>query len=76
MRTYQTTEGNVENITIQILQIKRAQLKFVCAEGMFDAISAAHRATGHAAITTVFKDTSEKCANISRSQTETYLQLF
>ncbi|XP_063591875.1 KRAB-A domain-containing protein 2-like [Penaeus indicus] len=40
-------EVTVESITVKKLQKKGTQLRFVCAEDVFDVIEAIHRASGH-----------------------------
>ncbi|MPC57657.1 KRAB-A domain-containing protein 2 [Portunus trituberculatus] len=53
---------------------RKRELRFVCAEDVFDVIDAIHRASGHGGRTIVFRETSEKYANVSRSQIELHLQ--
>ncbi|XP_063850958.1 KRAB-A domain-containing protein 2-like [Scylla paramamosain] len=74
LRKYEILEVTVEGITVKKLQKKGTNLRFVCAEDVFDVIDAIHRARGHGGRTIVFRETSEKYANVSRSQIELYLQ--
>lgn len=74
LRKYEILEVTVEGITVKKLLKKGTHLRFVCAEDVFDVIDAIHRASGHGGRTIVFRETSEKYANVSRSQIELYLQ--
>ena len=59
---------------MQQLQKKGTQLRFICAEDVFDVLLANHRTIGHGGRTGMCKATREKYANISRAQI-TFLQL-
>ena len=74
LRKYEILEVAVEGITVNKLQKNGTNLRFVCAEDVFDAIDAIHRATGHGGRTIIYKETSKKYANVSKSQIELYLQ--
>ncbi|XP_064083969.1 KRAB-A domain-containing protein 2-like [Macrobrachium nipponense] len=74
LRKYEILAVTVEGITVKKLQKKETHLRLLCAEDVFDVIDAIHRASGHGGRTIVFRETSEKYANISRSQIELYLQ--
>ncbi|XP_063596295.1 KRAB-A domain-containing protein 2-like [Penaeus indicus] len=71
---YEIVEVTVEGIKVKELQKKGTQLRFVCSEDVFDVIFAIHRASEHRGRTIIFRETSEKYANVSRSQIELYLQ--
>ena len=59
---------------MQKLQKKGTQLRFVCAEDVFDVLLAIHRTIGHGGRTSMCKATKEKYANISRDQITLFLQ--
>ena len=67
LRNCEILEVTIENIAVKKLQKKGTQLRFIRAEDVFDVIDAVHRASGHGGSNIVFKETSEKYANISKS---------
>ena len=74
LQKYEILEVTIEGTTVQKLQKKGTQLRFVCAEDVFDVLLAIHRTIGHGGRTSMCKATKEKYANISRDQITLFLQ--
>ncbi|XP_068221351.1 KRAB-A domain-containing protein 2-like [Palaemon carinicauda] len=74
LRKYEILEVTIEGTTVQKLQKKGTQLRFVCAEDMFDVLLGIPRTIGQGGRTSMCKATKEKYANISRDQITLFLQ--
>ena len=75
LQKFELLEVTIEGTTVQQLQKKGTQLRFICAEDVFDVLLANHRTIGHGGRTGMCKATREKYANISRAQITLFLQL-
>ncbi|XP_068246721.1 KRAB-A domain-containing protein 2-like [Palaemon carinicauda] len=74
LQKYEILEVTIEGTTVQKLQKKGTQLRFVCAEDVFDVFLAIHRTIGYGGRTNIYKATKEKYANISCNQITRFLQ--
>ncbi|XP_068250814.1 KRAB-A domain-containing protein 2-like [Palaemon carinicauda] len=74
LQKYEILEVTIEGTTVQKLQKKDTQLRFICAEDVFDVLVAIHRIMGLGGRTSMCKATKEKYANISRDQITLFFQ--
>ncbi|XP_068236950.1 KRAB-A domain-containing protein 2-like [Palaemon carinicauda] len=74
LQKYELLEVTIKGTTVQKLQKKGTQLRFVCAEDVFDVLLAIHHTIGPEGRTSMCKATKEKYANTSRDQILLFLQ--